>query len=141
MPHCWQPPRQYDVDLKPSGVLASTQQSNPDYTEAVSFIKNTAPGYGGAISLVDPVELNISAVAFTLNEAGFGGAVALTSTALTPVDIRSCRFEYNSATNGGALYLSGEGQTSLRGSLFRYNVAGETLFGTFYTCHLIKAVA
>lgn len=96
-------------------------------TETISFIQNTALDYGGAISLANPDELNLTGVIFTFNEAGFGGAVALASTVWAPAQIQRCSFEYNNATNGGAMYLSGVGQTLLQGSFFRYNVAGEVL--------------
>ena len=95
--------------------------------EGISFIENTAFDCGGAISIANPVSLKISDVAFYFNEADSGGAVALTSTVWATAEFQSCRFEYNKATRGGALYFSGEGQRFVRGSLFRYNIAGETL--------------
>lgn len=109
-----------------SGVVTSTQRGELASMETISFVENTAFDYGGAISLANPISVHISDVAFTLNRAESGGAVALTSTVMASAELQRCRFEYNNATRGGALYFSGEGQTFLHGSSFRHNVAGET---------------
>lgn len=105
------------------------QQMEDPSTETISFIDNTALDFGGAISVANPVKLNISYVRFAFNEAESGGAVVVTSTAKATTDFQRCRFEYNKATSGGGLYSSGEGQSFLQGSVFRYNVAGETSSG------------
>lgn len=95
--------------------------------ETIVFIGNTAFDYGGAISIADPDQLNISDVVFVLNEAESGGALGLTSTSWATGDFQRCRFESNKGTRGGALYLDGEGQRILHDSSFRFNVAGETI--------------
>lgn len=109
--------------------MRSTQQLNMHSIETISFIGNAAFDFGGAISIVNPVKLNISDVTFAFNEAETGGAVVLTSTVRTTADFQRCRFEYNEATSGGGLYLSGEGHRFLRDSVFRSNVAGEISSG------------
>lgn len=103
--------------------------------DTISFVENTAADYGGAISIsvANPVKLNFSDASFAFNQAVSGGAVALTSTIWETAEFQRCRFEYNNATRGGGLFLSGEGHRFLQGSLFRYNVAGETPSKARYT--------
>lgn len=96
-------------------------------TGSISFIENTASELGGALSLANYVELNISDVIFLMNKAESGGAVSLISTTSVTADIKLCRFEHNIATNGGALHLDSKGLGLLQGSFFWLNVAGETL--------------
>lgn len=94
--------------------------------ETVSFIENTALDFGGAISLANPVKLNMTDVTFASNKAESGGAIAVTSTDWTTGDFQRCRFESNSGTRGGALFFNGVGQRLLQDSSFRLNIAGET---------------
>lgn len=108
------------------GAVSSALQLELYSIETISFVENTAFDYGGAVSIANPTNLNISGVRFSFNEAGSGGAVALVSTVWGAAEFQHCRFEYNKATHGGALYLSGEGQRFLQGSVFRYNIAGKS---------------
>lgn len=95
-------------------------------TGTISFIDNTALVDGGAILLTNPDEVFIRDVEFSSNEAMFGGAVSLTSSAAeSPVEFELCQFQSNNASRGGALYLNGEGQGMIRDSGFYDNVAGE----------------
>lgn len=91
----------------------------------ISFINNTAIEFGGALSLADYVELDISDVTFYKNKAEFGGAVSLTSAAWATANFSRCLFEGNQATSGGALDSSGKGLAILQRSSFWLNVAGE----------------
>ena len=95
-------------------------------TGAIFFIANSALEFGGALSLADNVEVNISDVTFKMNEAESGGAVSLTSTIWTTADLKRCRFEKNKGTRGGALFLDGRGLRLVHESSFWLNVAGET---------------
>lgn len=120
---CFRPVSSYFGDTT-SGIAESLEMG---LNETISFVENTAFGYGGAISLTNPVNVNISNVAFTLNSAESGGAAAITSSVWAPAGVKRCRFESNNATRGGGLHISGEIQTFLEQSSFRRNVAGETL--------------
>ena len=91
----------------------------------ISFFENTALFDGGAIVLMYPTKAVIKGVSFDSNRAIFGGAVSLTSTTESSVELELCRFESNNASRGGALYISGEGQSFIRHSGFYRNVAGE----------------
>lgn len=91
----------------------------------ISFLENTAFIDGGAIVLTHPVKAVIMDVSFDSNQAIFGGALSLTSTSGSLVEIESCHFEGNNASNGGALYNRGQGQSFVKGSVFYRNVAGE----------------
>lgn len=93
--------------------------------DTISFVGNTASDYGGAISIGDLDNLNMSDVSFISNEAESGGAVGLTSTKWATAGFQRCRFESNKATRGGALFLDGEVQSICHDSSFRLNVAGE----------------
>lgn len=124
-----QPARRHRLVETCPGATRFAHQLENHSIKTTSFIKNAAFDYGGAISIVNPVRLNISDVTFAFNEADSGGAVVLTSTVRTTANFLRCRFEYNEATSGGGLYLSGEGQRFLRGSVFRSNVAGEASSG------------
>lgn len=120
--------RRYVLALNFSGAISSALQFELYSIETISFIENAAFDYGGAISIANPVMLNISGVNFAFNEADSGGAVALTSTVRGTAEFQHCRFEYNKATHGGALYLSGDGSRLLQGSMLRYNIAGKISF-------------
>ena len=76
--------------------------------------------------LSDPDTFNIDDVTFELNEAISGGAVSMASTEEVVGSFYGCRFEDNTASYGGALYLSsGEGNVSVQQSDFINNLAGE----------------
>lgn len=81
--------------------------------------------------LTDPDVFNISGVMFTSNEAASGGAIWVGFTredetvGLVGV-FHFCRFDFNKAFYGGALYLgSGNEGVFIQHSNFSYNVAGE----------------
>ena len=93
---------------------------------AISFVENSALEFGGALSLADYVEVNISDVTFKMNEAESGGAVSLASTTWSTADLKRCQFEKNKGTRGGALFLDGKGLGLLQDSFFWLNVARET---------------
>ena len=95
-------------------------------TEEIFFVENSALEFGGALSLADYVEVNISDVTFSMNEAESGGAVSLTSTTWTTADLKRCRFDKNKGTRGGAIFLDAKGLGLLHDSSFWLNVAGET---------------
>lgn len=92
----------------------------------ISFIENSAVDYGGAISTANPTKIHITDAIFSLNKTESGGAVGLISTSLATAEFLRCRFESNKGTRGGGLFLDGDGQRFLHGSLCRLNVAGET---------------
>lgn len=89
------------------------------------FVGNTARDFGGALSLANPVALNVSDVTFASNVAESGGAVSVTSTDWAIADFQRCQFESNKGTRGGALYFNGDGQRLIHDSSLRLNVAGE----------------
>lgn len=91
----------------------------------MSFVGNTALDFGGALSLANPVTLNVSDATFTSNVAESGGAVSVTSTDWAIADFQRCEFESNKGTRGGALYFNGDGQRLIHDSSLRLNVAGE----------------
>ena len=92
---------------------------------AIFFLENNALFDGGAIVLMYPINASMKGVSFESNRAIFGGAVSLTTTTESSVELELCYFESNNASRGGALYISGEGQSFIRHSRFYRNVAGE----------------
>ena len=81
------------------------------------------------------VLFNIRGVTFMSNEALSGGAVSLTSLGEIMGAFHCCHFSNNKASFGGALYLSlSEGNVSVSGSNFRFNVAGEDALMVFSLC-------
>ena len=91
----------------------------------IVFTDNRALDNGGALSIVNPVELNISDAIFSFNAAESGGAVRVASTSSVTSNFRRCRFERNNATFGGAVRFDGKGQRTLEDCLFQFNAAGE----------------
>ena len=122
-----------------SGAASSTNRFD---FEGISFIENTAFIDGGAVLITTPDNCFVSDVAFTANEAMFGGAVSLTSSALSSVEFQFCRFESNDAlSGGGAIYSYGNGWSFIRGSLFNQNNAGENAPKIFLTACFIRVSA
>ena len=109
-----------------SGATIATQAFDMSNIGGIFFVENFALEFGGALSLANYVEVNISDVTFKMNEAESGGAVSLTSTTWTTANLKRCRFEENKGTRGGALFLDGNGLGILFDSSFWLNVAGET---------------
>lgn len=115
-----------------TGAIFSALSPNFEVHGVTSFVANQAKFYGGAISLTDPVHINIIDATFESNTATSGGAVSLTSTEGTSGGYENCRFGSNDASNGGALYLSTGGTGEVGGlsfvqhSAFHNNVAGES---------------
>ena len=115
-----------------SGGIYSSLSLKFEVAGDISFVENTAVLDGGAISLTDPIDVDIISASFASNEAAFGGAVSMTSAIGTTVWFERCRFESNDASNGGALYLinggtsDAEASNLVQDSVFRRNVAGES---------------
>lgn len=104
-----------------------TVSCHPGITERVVFVDNWAEDHGGALSLENPVALNIRDTLFLFNTADSGGAVRVASTSWAATDFQRCRFESNSGALGGAIRLDGDGRRTFQDSSFLLNVARETL--------------
>ncbi|CAM9433543.1 unnamed protein product, partial [Ectocarpus sp. 13 AM-2016] len=88
------------------------------------------------MSISQPTEVTLYGVLFVSNTADIGGAIALTSTGEEPTQFEACTFDYNSAVDGGALYMStNEGMEVVRNCTFYGNqaeISGGTIFHTGY---------
>ncbi|CAM9686166.1 unnamed protein product, partial [Laminaria digitata] len=90
----------------------------------IRFIGNAAGGLGGAMHVVDTLELECTGVAFELNKAQVGGAIFVVATGVTLTQFSACVFERNEAPDGGAVYLeTGSGVDTFTSSVFRGNFA------------------
>lgn len=98
-------------------------------TGGVSFVGNVAYVDGGAVSMDTLDDLHVDNATFVLNKAASGGAimiVATTSTGSDPFLLRSCTFDRNSATDGGAVYLFNSARAmTVEESVFLDNSAGK----------------
>lgn len=72
----------------------------------ISFVGNHAKFFGGAISVNDPIDVHIIGARFESNTGTSGGAVFVSSVEPTTGGFERCRFDGNSASNGGGLFLS-----------------------------------
>lgn len=113
------------------GGISSTLSSIFEILGKISFSRNDATFFGGAISLTDPSELYIADTSFESNRGTSGGAVYLTSTVATTGGFERCRFTGNNASSGGAAYFSTNFTAEPRqarfvqDSVFLLNDAGE----------------
>lgn len=80
------------------------------------------------MSIITTHELHIYGATFEHNEATSGGGVSVVATAIgtsTAHDFKSCLFDGNIATDGGALYLFNKASAgNVEDTVFRRNIAG-----------------
>lgn len=91
------------------------------------FVENTACNAGGALSIVNPTDVEIGGASFISNKAEFGGggAVSMTAAKDDSRGFMKCTFEGNEAVDGGALYLyTSAGEETVVESTFSGNIAG-----------------
>lgn len=95
--------------------------------DAPRFVENHALGSGGALLLVNPIDLNIDSAILSSNvvKLGNGGAVSMTAADEKTRFFRGCRFVDNEVVAGGAMHLyTSVGNETVAGSTFSGNYAG-----------------
>ena len=136
------------------GAIYSDASSKFEIIEC-TFTNNKANGEGGAIYAYGGLENNVTNCNFTNNKAKNGGAIRMKES--EKWEIKQCTFIRNTGSNGGAIYLikgednklnyctfinntgnsggaihwTGENNTQILNSNFKYNKAGQ--FRNIYT--------
>lgn len=97
---------------------------------SVGFVNNSAGGLGGAILFQQCDQIQVTGVWFVSNNASLGGAVYIVAVDDKQTLFSDCVLEDNSASDGGAVYLStGPGVDIFDTSVFRNNLAGMLVTG------------